>query len=286
MTDTKIVSVFGLGLIGGSLAASLKSRPKAWLVRAVDRRRSTLEYALRRGFIDEIADTPREGVEGADLLVLATPVRSIRQLLASLSNLVQPGQVVTDVGSTKVSIVNTARTHLPDEAGFVGGHPVAGSERAGVESAEAGLFEGRPCVLTPTRETPREALEIVVEMWRELGAEVVLLDPETHDRLFALVSHLPHMVAYSLVNTVTAETMPRETALGGGALEDFTRVAQSPASMWRDICLENGAAIVDAIDRFSTRLSELRTALAEGDEAVLGEFFQRAAESRGKPWML
>jgi prephenate dehydrogenase len=285
VSERKTLCVIGLGLIGGSLAASLKAIGGPWHVRAADRRRNTLEHALRGGFIDEAAESLEEGVQGADIVVVATPVRAIRTLLTSLGRLLQPGQVVTDVGSTKRSIVETARRELPESVGFVGGHPIAGTEFSGAESAVPGLFEGRPCILTPDAGTPRESLEAVIALWRSLGAEVVLLEPAVHDRVFALVSHMPHMVAYSIMNTVAAELPGREAELGGGSFRDFTRVTSSSPTMWRDICLENREGLVQALDAFSERLSEVRGLILSGDGEGLAAYFQRAALARGKPWL-
>lgn len=279
-----LLAVVGLGLIGGSIAASLKSRGAPWRVRAVDRRRSTLDYALRRGLADEATDSLAEGVRDAELVVLATPVRSIRDLVVEAAGWLVPGQVLTDVGSTKQTIVEAARAALPPGVAFVGGHPVAGTEHSGVESAVPGLFEGRPCVLTPVADTPTEAVAAVTRLWEALGAEVVCLDPATHDRVFALVSHLPHAVAYSLVNTVAPRLGSREAGLAGGSLADVVRVTRSPAAVWRDVCMENREPLLWAVDQFAERLAELRAAIEGADEAALDDFFHRASESRAALW--
>lgn len=286
MSAPKTVCVVGLGLIGGSIAAGLTSRGGTWRVRGVDRRRSTMEIALRNGFIDETAASVAEGVRDADLVVLATPVVAIRELLAELGGLLRPGQVVTDVGSSKGSIVAAAAEHLAEGVGFVGGHPIAGGERSGIGKATAGLFDGRTCILTPGDATSASALQAVTELWQTLAAQVVLLSPEAHDRVFALVSHLPHLVAYGLVETVASELEPQQLALAGGALRDFTRVAQSPPGLWRDVALENRDALLRAIDDFASRLAVLREAIATGAGDDLFELFERAAAVRGRPWML
>lgn len=285
MDQQRVIFVAGLGLIGGSLAATLKARRLPWHVRAADRRGSALEYALKRGIIDEVAPSLEAGAAGADVVVLAAPVRAIRKQLRSLAGVLAPGQVVTDVGSTKASIVAEAQAAFPAGVVFVGGHPVAGLEQSGVERAEAGLFEGQTCVLTPGPDTPAAAVQTISDLWQDVGAEVVLMEAAVHDRVFALISHLPHMVAYGLVRTLVADLSARELAMGGASLRDFTRVAQSPAHLWRDICLENREALLWALDQFAVQLQALRAAVAAGDEAEIEKLLRVAAEVRGKPWM-
>ncbi len=278
-----VLTVVGLGLIGGSLAASVRTGGR-WRVRAVDRRVSSLEYALGRGFIDEASADLSAGVQGAELVVLAAPVRAIRELLGELGGLVVPGQVVTDVGSTKASIVAAARAALPPGVPFVGGHPIAGTERSGVQAVVPGLFEGRTCVLTPEPDTPAAAVATVTELWHAVGAQVLSLEAEEHDRVLALVSHLPHAVAFSLAAAVAPGLGAKGAALAGPSLASGTRVAESPAAVWRDICLENREPLLQAIDAFGERLAELRAAVAAGDEAALMDFLCRAAEARGTLW--
>jgi len=287
MTDKvkPVLAILGLGLIGGSLAVSVKARGEKWKIRAADRRKSALDFALRRGLIDEVADDFAAACHGADLIVLATPVRSIRSLLSTLASTLKPGQVVTDVGSTKASIVKAAAETLPPDVAFVGAHPVAGTERSGVENVVEGLFEGKTCVITPSDATPPEALETVSKFWKGLGSEIILLDPKSHDRIFAFVSHLPHMAAYCIVNTIVSDLPSRETALSGGGLRDFTRIAESPAIMWRDICLENADEIVKAIDSYMNRLAELRKAVKSADSAAMETIFRRASEAKRGKWI-
>ncbi|MBI5016978.1 MAG: prephenate dehydrogenase [Deltaproteobacteria bacterium] len=282
--EKKILAIVGLGHIGGSLAASLKAAKAPWHLRGADRRRRDVDYALRRGLIDEASSSPAEAAAGADLVLLATPVGAIRTLLDELSPRLAAGQVVTDVGSTKASIVAHAASVLSGGVAFVGGHPVAGTERAGVEAAVEGLFEGRRCVLTPTDSTPPRALELVAGLWGAVGAEVSFVSPESHDRLFARLSHLPNLAAYALVNAVAASVSPAELAFGGGALRDFTRVTQSPPALWRDVCLENRGEILEALAELGRELERVRESVAQGDGAALESFFQRAGEVRGTQW--
>jgi len=281
---SRTLFIVGLGLVGGSLAASLKARNADWRVRATDRRQSAVDYGLREGLLDEGADDLRAGAAGADLVVLAAPVQVIRQSLGELAPVLRPGQVVTDVGSTKVSILAEARRVLPVGASFVGGHPIAGTERSGVESAVAGLFEGRPCVLTPAPDTDPSALERVSGLWQAVGAQVKFLPPDLHDRIFALVSHLPHALAYGLLQTVTETLAPEHAELVGGSLRDFIRVTAGSAAMWREIFLENREALLFALDAFQDRLRALRGAVEAGDADELGQFFRSAEEKGGSVW--
>lgn len=281
---SRTLALVGLGLIGGSLAASLKARNTPWRVRAADRRRSSLDYALDRGYIDEAAASPSAAAEGADLVVLATPVQAIRATLHEVGPGLRPGQVVTDVGSTKAGILREAREVLPPGVSFVGGHPVAGTERSGIESAVAGLFEGRICVLTPVDDSDPRAVEAVTDLWHDLGAQVVCMAPETHDRIFALVSHLPHALAYGLVDTVAGELEPEHATLAGGSLRDFARVTAGSPVVWREIFLENRDALLYALDAFAGRLRVLRDAVEGSDAGALDRLLRRAAETGDPSW--
>lgn len=284
MNPPRTVAVVGLGLIGGSLAATLKARRSRWIVAGTDRRHGSVELARQRGFLDRGCAGAAEAVAGADLVVLAVPVRTIRTLLCSLAAHLRPGQVVTDVGSVKGTVLQAARECLPEGVAFVGGHPVAGTERGGIESAVPGLFEGRTCVLTPEPDTPPGALELVSELWRDLGSEVICVAPDVHDRAFAYVSHLPHALAFSLAGTVGSDLEPHQAALAGTSLRDFTRVTASPASVWKDVFLENRAALLAAMDSFSSRLAELRAAVERGDEDAMDRFFLETASEGRSPW--
>ena len=280
----RTLAIVGLGLIGGSLAASLRRSDDGWRLKAADRRTRAVDYALRRGLIDEGCASTVEAARGADLVVLAAPVGAIRRLLDELAPSLVPGQIVTDVGSAKATIVAHAEAVVPQGASFVGGHPVAGTERSGVESAVDGLFEGRQCVLTPTAQTPRPALEAVTALWRSVGSEVTYLAPEAHDRLFARLSHLPNLAAFGLVNAVTSALAPEDVSFGGGSWRDVTRVAQSPPVLWRDVCLENRDAVLTALDEFSAEMGRIREAVAGGQAVVLEALFRKAAEGRREPW--
>ncbi|WP_025321751.1 prephenate dehydrogenase [Deferrisoma camini] len=278
------VGIVGLGQIGGSLAAAIKAHGVPYRVRAWDRRTAALGMGRERGWVDEAVGSAAEAVAGADLVVLAAPVTAVRRLLAEIAPAVSPGQVVTDVGSTKASIVAEAARVLPAGVEFVGAHPVAGTERSGVEAADPRLFDARPCVLTPLPPTPAEAVERVESLWRALGARVVRMSPEAHDRVFAWVSHLPHLLAYTLTWAVLEKLGDQELNLAGPSLRDWTRVVGSPPALWRDICMENREALGRVLGEFEEELAAVRKRLETGDAEALEALFHGAKEGRSRLW--
>ncbi len=268
------VAIIGVGLIGGSLAISMREKEMAGSITGIGRGLKNLEAALRLGVVDSITRDVAEGVKGADLVVVAVPVLKIADVVKAMMPALKKGAVITDVGSVKEAVIAGVEPCLKAGVAFVPGHPVAGTENSGVEAAMAGLFINRKCILTPTGRTDKLALEKVKAMWEEAGSEVVVMDARTHDRVLAAISHLPHMIAYSLVNTV--EDVEKEVEVlsySAGGFRDFTRIASSSPEMWADICAMNRAAILEMIDRFTERLGMLRARIEAGDhEGVKGEF--------------
>jgi len=271
------VAVLGVGLIGGSLALAFK---RAHAVRSVlgVSRPATIERALELGVIDE--GFPREQAERAlaraDLVVLGAPVSVIVEQLSHLGPLFAPGATVTDVGSTKRAIVEAARTHIPAGVHFVGGHPMAGSENTGVEEADPFLFQNAVYVITPSRDEDSAAARRYCELVTRVGAQVVVMTPERHDRIAATISHLPQMLAVSLMD-LAAEQNAQDSStlqLAAGGFRDLTRIASSPFDIWRDICATNADQITTLIDLFIQRLGELRARV--GSEALADDFSQSA----------
>lgn len=285
MADPRTLCLLGLGLVSGSLAASLRAREAGWRIRAADRRHSSLSYALRKGLIDEASESLEEAVEGAEMIVLAVPLEAVREILRRLGTAATPGQIVTDVAATKVSVLDAAREALPREIPFVGGHPVVWEEPGGVENAQAGLFEGKPCVLTPDSQTPPEALERVTALWREVGADVRVMEAAQHDRLLALVSQLPRILTRCLVTLAATEAGESDLAMAGSGLHDLSRVASGFTDSWPVVCRENRVAIIDALDRLSDRLQGVRQALEKEDVKALQALFDETVRSRGEPWV-
>lgn len=276
------LAVVGVGLIGGSLALALKAAGVVGKVTGVGRGLANLETALSYGIVDEITQDLTAGGKGADVIFLATPVCSLGPVTEQMMPHLKPGAIITDGGSVKQAVIDAIEPHLRDDVQFVPGHPIAGTENSGAEAAFASLYQERRCILTPTERTSVAALETVSRMWEIVGSQVVVMDVEKHDRVLAAISHLPHMVAYALVNAVGAYDRYDENILeySAGGFRDFTRIASSDPTMWSDIALTNRDALVEMMDQFSTFFAELKEDVAKGDDERLFEFFRRSKQSR------
>lgn len=274
--------VIGVGLIGGSLAKVLRLKGEVGEIVGVGRGAANLMRAVETGVIDRYSHDPIAAVEGADMVFLAIPVCSIAAMTARISPSLAPGCVVTDGGSVKGEIVAACEPLMPPGTFFVGGHPIAGTEKSGVDASFPTLFEGRRCIITPTPNTDPAALSKVVRMWESAGSEVVIMDVAKHDRVLAAISHLPHMVAYALVNAVGDYNRFDESILkySAGGFKDFTRIASSDPAMWRDIALMNRESILELMEFFASYLAELRGLVEKGDAQGIEEFFSRSKEKR------
>jgi len=278
----KRLAVVGVGLIGGSLARILREKGEVGEIVGIGRGTANLERAVALGVVDRYTQDLAAGVADADLVFLATPVCTIAGLVRQMAPFLAPGCVVTDGGSVKEEIVAACEALMLPGTHFVGGHPIAGTEHSGVEASFATLYQGRRCIITPSANTHQGALAKVVQMWELAGSEVVLMDPKTHDKVVAAISHLPHMVAYSLVNAVGAYDRCEENILkySAGGFRDFTRIASSDPVMWRDIALQNRTALLEMMDHFSESLAQLRTMVATGAGPAMEEFFARSKKLR------
>ncbi|MCH7741118.1 MAG: prephenate dehydrogenase/arogenate dehydrogenase family protein [Proteobacteria bacterium] len=282
------VSIIGLGLIGASIAAGLKQRGLADRIIAYDTNAESLETGISRALIDEKADSVAACVQGSSLVVLAVPVLSIRDSLSQLKDVLleknRSGQapVVTDVGSVKSTILKAANEIFGEHpANLVPGHPVAGSEKHGVEAADPDLFEKHKVILTPTASTDKDALGLVEEMWQGLGARVMQMTAEHHDSVFAQTSHLPHLLAYALVDTLSVQGDSLEIfEYAAGGFRDFSRIAASDPVMWRDVFDANGEEVLNILDRYVDELSAIRTLIADGRMEELEQLFKRAKIAR------
>lgn len=274
--------IVGLGLIGGSLAAALRGKGFARRITAFNRNRASLDYALGAGLIDAAPQSLEAAVAEADLIVVGVPTLTVAQVFEAIRDHARPGVLITDVASVKGSVVAAAAAvfgSVPPR--LVPGHPIAGAEKSGVEAAQAGLFERHRVILTPLPDTDDTALSIVDAMWRLTGAEVVRMDVATHDRVLAMTSHLPHMLAFALVDSLARQSASEDIfRFAAGGFRDFTRIASSDAVMWRDIAIANRSALLDAIDGFTVTLDGLRSAVAAGDGAMLEQIFVRARTAR------
>lgn len=276
------LAVIGTGLIGGSLALACREGIAGRVI-GLDVDQTHLQRALNLGLVDQAGALPT-GVEGADLVILAVPVGAMTGLVRDIAPYLARGCIVTDVGSVKGDLVTQVEHEIPAGRMYVGGHPIAGTERSGPEAAKAGLFRNSLCVLTPTSRTPKEALEPVTRLWEMVGSRVVLMDPFRHDRIFALVSHLPHVVAYALMRALPDLTEEGEELLrfSAGGLRDFTRIAASDPVMWRDILLWNRKEVLEAIAGFQKMLHRFEEMISTQDEARLTEELQRVKQMRGQ----
>ena len=278
----KRLTVVGVGLIGGSLARALREKGEVEEIVGVGRSEANLRRAVELGVIDRYSLDPTAGVVGADLVFLATPVCSIAGVLKTIAPHLSSGCVVTDGGSVKGSIVALCEPLMPAGTFFVGGHPIAGTEHAGVEASFASLYRGKRCIITTTPQTDNVALQRVINMWKAADSEVVLMDVDKHDRVVAAISHLPHMVAYSLVNAVEGYDRFEENILNysAGGFRDFTRIASSDPAMWRDIALTNRVALLEMMDSFTEYFAQLRSLVDSGDGKGLEGFFLNSKRSR------
>lgn len=276
--------ILGLGLMGGSLAAGLRQRGEVEEVVAWGRRESSLKRGMELGFLDGYTLDLADAVSAADMVVIATPTMIAEDVLGQLHGLLTPDMVLTDVASVKGNLLRRARQVWGAEpANLVLAHPIAGSEESGVEAARADLFEGHRVIITPTEATDPAAVSVVADMWRAVGADVEQMDVERHDRVLAATSHLPHVLAYSLVNLLAEQDAKQDIfRFAAGGFRDFTRIASSDPKMWHDISLANGSALVRLIDEFSERLVGLRAAIEARDSEQILDLYSSAKAARDR----
>lgn len=276
------VAIIGLGLIGGSLARALRRASLCASITGYGRREAALQQAVEHGVIDHYSLEVPEAVDGADAVVLATPLSTTENLMRAMNEGLKPDCIVTDVGSAKGVVVAAARNALADRLPlFVPAHPIAGTEQSGVEASFAELFEDHVVIITPLAETDRDAREKIAVMWRGTGARVVELDVEHHDEVLAATSHLPHVLVYTLIDCLARMQDKQEIFdYAAGGFADFTRVASSSPEMWRDICLANSTSLLAVLDRFEQHLDRARQAIASGEGEKLTEIFSRARQAR------
>lgn len=276
------VAIIGLGLIGGSLACALRQRRLTGEVVGFDKRPDELALAAELGVIDRAADSLEDAVRGSDLVVLAVPVRATRSVLESLKPYLDSDAVLTDVGSTKSSFVSDVRAVFGEVSPrVIPGHPIAGSEKSGIRAANPELFAQHKVILTPAANTDAGALDRLKSLWEGCGATVLTMTVDYHDEVLAATSHLPHLIAFSLVDTLAGEDENMDIfRYAAGGFRDFTRIAASDPVMWHDIFLSNRDAVLRVIDHFTHDLDQLRTAIANGDGATMLRVFSRAKAAR------
>lgn len=276
--------IIGVGLIGGSFAQALR---KAGLVKhivGVGRSKENMQRAFERGIIDAVADDLVSAIKDADVVLLAMPVGQTGQILAQIAPFLEPETIVTDVGSTKQDVIAAARASLDRNLqNFVPGHPIAGAEQSGVSAAQADLFHNKHMVLTPLTETSNDAITCITALWQGCGARVSQMNANEHDKALAATSHLPHILAFALMNHLCANTGSNPDnllRLAGSGFRDFTRIAGSSPEMWRDICIANREALLTQLETYQHELTSLQKLLANEDAQALEEAFAKARAIR------
>ena len=277
------VALIGVGLINGSLARGLQRHGLAGEIVGYSRGQASVDKALELGFIARGSTDAAAIVEGADLVVIGTPVGAAGEMMAIISPHLKPGSTLSDVGSVKSAVIRDVGPLVPEGVHFVPGHPVAGTEHSGPDAGFAELFDGHWCILTPPAGTDQAAVDKLAEMWSKLGSMVDFMDAKHHDLVLAVTSHLPHLIAYNIVGT--ASDMEEVTAsevvkYAGGGFHDFTRIAASDPTMWRDVFLNNREAVLEMLGRFSEDLTALQRAIRWGEGDILFDHFTRTRRIR------
>jgi prephenate dehydrogenase len=276
------LAIIGVGLIGSSLSLALKEAGAVRQVIGFGRNQQNLARGAELGVLDEFADSIEAAVSDADIIVVAVPLGAMRQVFSELRPAVKKGAIVTDVGSAKGSVIAAARDELGATfSRFVPGHPIAGTEKSGVEAGFPTLYQNRRVIITPVEQTNPEAIAVIDEMWRHCGAMIEYLSVEHHDKVLAATSHLPHMLAYALVHHLSNLNDHEEIfRYASGGFRDFTRIASSDPVMWRDVCISNGDALVSLIEQYQQELDRVKSAISAGDAEELLKLFGRAKSER------
>jgi prephenate dehydrogenase len=274
------ITIIGVGLIGGSLARALKERNLAKVVFGYGRDQSRLEEAQKSNVIDAFSTNIKEAIDEANIVVIATPVGTFKDILDQIEPLISSNVIITDVGSTKSDIVNIVNDVLRDKSSyFIPAHPIAGKERSGFEVSDSKLYDGKKVIITPQETNSPESIDVIDQMWKNVGADVDFMSAESHDNLLGMTSHLPHMLAFSLVNYLVDQN-PNASIYAGGGFKDFSRIASGDAIMWRDICLQNKNQIMNHLKGYQSTLDDLLEAINDEDSEKLGQLFTTAKKTR------
>lgn len=270
------ITIIGVGLIGGSIGLALKDQRLAKEVVGVGHHIWSIRNAIKLNSIDRGTLDFKDGVRGADLVIFATPVLTMASLARKIKKFVREDCIITDVGSVKKEVVSGLEKIFSSKAGFVGGHPMAGSEKRGVNKARRDLFRNSMCILTKTKKTNPKSLKVLKKLWISLGAKVIVLSPEVHDNMIAEISHLPHMVAFAIMNSVKEKSLK----FASSGFSDTTRIASSDARVWKDIAISNRRELLSAISAFKKELLALEKAIQKRDSGKLLSAFSKAKKKR------
>ncbi len=280
----KKLVIIGVGLIGGSFALALRQAGMVQHITGIGRNPENMQRALEQRVIDEISDNYATALIDADLLFLAMPVGQTELIMAKIAPHLEPDTIITDAGSTKQDVITSALKHLPSHniANFVPGHPIAGTEQSGVTAAQSNLYEGKHVVLTPLEQTCPAALKIVRQLWQACGARISTMHANEHDQILAITSHLPHVLAFTMMRYLHHSTNNPDSLLrfAGSGFRDFTRIAGSSPEMWRDICLANRDQLLKQIEAYNTELKAVQALLEQKDQEGLEQLFQQAQAIR------
>jgi len=280
---TQRVALVGIGLIGSSIAHAVREHGLAEHIAITTRSETTLVRAKELNLGDSYHADAKDAVKNADIVVISVPLSACRAVAIEIADGLKPGAIVTDVSSCKASVIADMGPHIPDGVHFVPGHPIAGTEHSGPDAGFANLFNGRWCILTPPKNTNQNAVEKISDLWKKMGSMVEVMEPEHHDQVLAITSHLPHLIAYSIVDTATnlQDDLKQEVIkFSASGFRDFTRIAASDPVMWRDVFMKNRDAVLEVLGQFSEDLAALQRAIRRGEADKLEEVFTRTREIR------
>jgi len=279
------VCLLGLGLIGSSIGAGIHKFGLADHVTGYARSKETRDTAARIGFVDSIHESAAKAAAGADLVIICAPVGAMESIAREIAPALKDGCILTDVGSVKKAVIAAIEPHIENTVHFIPGHPIAGTEKSGPESGFAELFTDRWCILTPLEDSDQSAVDKLINFWQGLGSPVEIMTPSHHDSVLAITSHLPHLIAYSIVSTASDlenVTQSEVIKFSASGFRDFTRIAASDPTMWRDVFLTNKEAVLEMLGRFSEDLSALQRSIRWSDGDALFDLFTRSRETRAK----
>ena len=277
------VCIVGLGLIGGSIGLAIKRSNISNQITGYARSNSTLERAIELGLVDSVKNNLQDAVNNSDLVILATPLSTFRELVEEMNPFLKKGCIITDTGSAKLTVIEDLKDILPNGVEFVPGHPIAGTEESGPDAGFAELFDNRWCILTPTEDNSSNAVNLVKDFWESIGSKVEIMDPMHHDKVLAITSHIPHLIAFNIVGTANnlANVTEKEVVkYSAGGFRDFTRIAASDPKMWSDIFTYNSDAVLEMLDLFSNDLAKLKAAVIKKDSDLLFSNFEKTREVR------